>query len=46
MSLEWERIVIDSPGPHTLGRWWARALDRVVVDENDTETELRVSAAD
>ena len=46
MSLKWEQIVIDSPDPHTLGRRWARTLDRVVVDENDTATELRVSAAD
>ena len=41
MSLEWEQIVIDSPDPFTLGRWWARALGWVIVDENDTEIEIR-----
>lgn len=43
MSLEWEQIVIDSPDPFTLGRWWARALDWVIVDENDTGIEIRQS---
>ena len=41
MSLEWEQIVIDSSDPFTLGRWWARALGWVIVDENDTEIEIR-----
>src|SRR5699024_8155130 len=44
MSLEWEQIIIDSPDPLRLGRWWARALDWVIVDENDTEIEIRASA--
>ncbi|WP_181274232.1 VOC family protein [Brevibacterium oceani] len=43
MSLTWEQIVIDSPDPFTLGRWWAEALGWVIVDENETEIEIRQS---
>lgn len=41
MPLTWEQIVIDSADPFTLGRWWAEALGWVIVDENDTEIEIR-----
>jgi hypothetical protein len=43
VSLTWEQIVIDSPDPFTLGRWWATALGWVIVDENETEIEIRQS---
>ncbi|WP_166968596.1 VOC family protein [Brevibacterium atlanticum] len=43
MSLTWEQIVIDSPDPFTLGRWWAGALGWIIVDENETEIEIRQS---
>src|SRR5699024_790252 len=44
MSLEWEQIIIDSPDALRLGRWWARALDWVIVEESDTVIELRAAA--
>src|SRR5699024_10714752 len=44
MSLEWEQIIMDSPDPLMLGRWWARALDWVIVDENHPAIATLASA--
>lgn len=41
MALVWEQSVIDAREPHVLGRWWAEALEWVIVDENETEIEIR-----
>ncbi|MFF6783002.1 VOC family protein [Streptomyces sp. NPDC012510] len=41
MTLEWEQIVVDSAQPEVLGRWWAKALDWVVVDDSSEEYEIR-----
>jgi len=43
MSIEWEQVVVDSSDPTALGRWWLRALDWVVV--NDDPVELEISPA-
>lgn len=44
MRLVWEQLVIDAHDPLSLGRWWAQALDWVVVDEDEDEIEIRESA--
>jgi hypothetical protein len=44
MSLEWEQAVVESRDPVALGRWWQRALDWVVVNEEATEFEIRPTA--
>jgi Glyoxalase-like domain len=41
VALDWEQIIIDSRDPETLGRWWLRALDWVVVDDSPTDFEIR-----
>ena len=41
MPLEWEQIVIDATDPAGLGRWWATALDWVVVNDDPEEFEIR-----
>ncbi|MGW8375480.1 VOC family protein [Streptomyces sp. ODS28] len=41
MSLEWEQVIVDAKDPVTLGRWWAEALDWVVVDSDDDVFEIR-----
>ena len=41
MSLEWEQVNVDSADPGALGRWWAAALDWVVVNEDPEEFEIR-----
>lgn len=41
MALAWEQLVVDSRDPHALGRWWAEVLGWVIVDENETELEIR-----
>jgi hypothetical protein len=45
MTLEWEQVVVDAADPGALGRWWAAALDWVVVYDDPEEFEIR-SAAD
>ncbi|MEM9520974.1 MAG: VOC family protein [Actinomycetota bacterium] len=35
MGLMWEQVVIESADAVRLGRWWAEALQWVVVDEED-----------
>jgi Glyoxalase-like domain len=41
MSLEWEQTIIDARDPVALGRWWAEALQWVVVNEDPEEFEIR-----
>jgi hypothetical protein len=43
MSLEWEQLIIDSPDPEALGRWWASALGWVIVNDDPEEFEIRAS---
>ena len=41
MPLEWEQVVVDAADPAALGRWWATALDWVVVNDDPEELEIR-----
>jgi hypothetical protein len=41
MTLEWEQIIVDSADPEALGRWWLRALDWVIVNDDPAEFEIR-----
>ena len=41
MSLEWEQVIVDSADPGALGRWWATALEWVVVNDDPEEFEIR-----
>lgn len=41
MALEWEQVIVDSAGPVALGRWWAKALGWVVVEDTPDEFEIR-----
>lgn len=41
MALEWEQTLIDATDPVALGRWWARALGWVVVNDAAEEFEIR-----
>ena len=41
MSLEWEQVIVDSADPVALGRWWATALEWVVVNDDPEEFEIR-----
>jgi len=41
MGLEWEQVVVDAADPVALGRWWARALGWVVLNDAPDEFEIR-----
>jgi hypothetical protein len=41
MALEWEQVVVDAADPVALGRWWAAALEWVVVNDDPEEFEIR-----
>lgn len=41
MALEWEQVVVDAADPARLGRWWAAALEWVVVNDDPEEFEIR-----
>ena len=41
MSLAWEQVIVDSADPEALGRWWATALDWVIVNDVPDEFEIR-----
>jgi Glyoxalase-like domain len=41
MALEWEQVIVDATDPVALGRWWADALDWVVVNDDPEEFEIR-----
>jgi hypothetical protein len=43
VSLEWEQTNVDASDPESLGRWWQRALQWVVVNEAPDEFEIRPS---
>jgi hypothetical protein len=44
VSLEWEQVMVDAGDPGALGRWWATALDWVVVNDDPEEFEIRPAA--
>lgn len=44
MSLRWEQLVVDAVDPIALGRWWATALEWVVVNDDPTEFEIQEEA--
>jgi hypothetical protein len=41
MALEWEQVIVDAADPAGLGRWWATALEWVVVNDDPEEFEIR-----
>src|SRR4051794_41520436 len=41
MALEWEQLIVDAADPVALGRWWAAALEWVVVNDDPEEFEIR-----
>ncbi len=41
MSLRWEQVVIDAVDPVALGRWWAAALDWIIVNDDPDEFEIQ-----
>jgi hypothetical protein len=41
MPLDWEQVIVDSSDPEVLGRWWASALDWVIVNDDPEEFEIR-----
>ncbi len=41
MGLEWEQVVIATPDPAALGRWWREALGWVVVDDASPVFEIQ-----
>jgi hypothetical protein len=41
MSLEWEQVVIATPDPAVLGRWWCEALKWEVVDDDPRVFEIQ-----
>jgi hypothetical protein len=41
MQLEWEQVIVDASDPVALGRWWASALEWVVVNDDPEEFEIR-----
>ena len=41
MSLEWEQVIVDAADPGGLGRWWAAALEWIVVNDDPEEFEIR-----
>ena len=41
MSLAWEQVIVDSADPEALGRWWATALDWVIVNDVPDDFEIR-----
>ncbi len=43
MSSRWEQIVVDAEDPARLARWWAAALDYVIVTDEPDEVEIRRS---
>jgi hypothetical protein len=44
MAVEWEQVMVDSSDPGALGRWWAAALEWVVVNDDPEEFEIRPAA--
>ncbi len=44
MGLQWEQVIVDAADPAALGRWWAAALEWVVVNDDPEEFEIRPAA--
>ena len=44
MAMTWEQVVVDARDPVRLGRWWAEAMDWVVVNASPQEFEIQPSA--
>ena len=40
MALEWEQVTVAALDPVALGRWWAGALEWVVVNDDPEEDEI------
>jgi Glyoxalase-like domain len=40
-TMMWEQVVVDAADPVGLGRWWATALEWVVVNDDPEEFEIR-----
>ncbi|GAB2981307.1 MAG TPA: VOC family protein [Actinotalea caeni] len=40
MTLRWYSVVVDTPDPRALARWWAEAIDWRIVFESDDEVAL------
>lgn len=40
MALRWYSVVIDTPDPRALARWWAEAIDWQVIYDSDEEVVL------
>jgi hypothetical protein len=41
MPLQWEQVIVDAADPVALGRWWATALEWIVVNDDPEEFEIR-----
>jgi hypothetical protein len=41
MPMQWEQVIVDAADPAALGRWWATALEWVVVNDDPEEFEIR-----
>ncbi|MEQ3550963.1 VOC family protein [Pseudonocardia nematodicida] len=41
MAMTWEQVTVDASDPVRLGRWWAEALDWVVVNPSPDEFEIQ-----
>jgi hypothetical protein len=41
VSLEWEQTNVDAKDPESLGRWWQKALQWVIVNDAPDEFEIR-----
>ncbi|GIE91087.1 VOC family protein [Actinoplanes regularis] len=41
MPSRWEQVVVDAEDPARLARWWAEALDYVIVEESAGDVEIR-----
>jgi Glyoxalase-like domain len=41
VPLDWEQVIVDASDPEALGRWWASALDWVIVNDDPEEFEIR-----
>jgi hypothetical protein len=44
MTLAWEQVTVDAADPVALGRWWADALQWVVVNDDPQQFEIRPTA--
>jgi hypothetical protein len=40
--MEWEQVIVDAADPGGLGRWWATALEWIVVNDDPEGNEFCV----